>query len=795
MLKLGATIAGFLLASAATAQENTMIVFDASGSMWGQLDGRAKIEIARDAFEQSRDLWAGNPSSDIGLIAFGHRRKGDCSDIEVLVEPTPGAADVVIENVSGLSPKGKTPLSDSVRLAAEKLRYTEDKATVILFSDGVETCKADPCATSAELEELGIDFTAHVIGLGIATDDDKEKLRCLAENTGGLYRDAADTGSLIKAFAEVKSADLVTVTASDAPETLIDTVVQIILAEGTVRPNSVALRATNVTSGERRNLGNLTGADQIIQGLAVSLPAGEWRIEAISPEGSGAIEVDVRPNLETVDVPFKAALARFSLADGSPYLLGVEHGFFLTPSAALQANAEFTVGLVARGANADGAFVDYEYRFGTDGSGMSYHTFVSPDQAGPYDVIVANGSDVLARFPVTYAQNVVPKWNGATRGSPGGRLDIKITGDTYYYNSLILTRDGKTISEVTVDGAVSKEGWQLQLPDTSGVYTLIYAHSSGGDLQQTQLAEIVVGDVTLPDDPDTVAPPAAHNTMPDATPSPASQHSNANETADQRLRHIAPEDTSFACTQPFCLHSPNHIDAEDIPLHEGFGIANEALTETGRPSFEVFNLGTGEWIVVNPLLPSALTECRHFGRDGKLADGTDQAPTDSLCTLSDSGSQTTAQARSLEGWINDRNEAMFEGDSAGISNGDPSEIPEDLQTPGLFRTWTLADAKTFEIFGLLRLAPPVGPEEVSGSLLIYDGRSLGVPAQEYDPIVVDLIKSSNDDVQGLMISAGPEAQSLHMQMSRPPHWDGKEHVFHGMIVTLPKGKQRIVSMF
>ena len=437
VLKLGATIAGFLLASAATAQENTMIVFDASGSMWGQLDGRAKIEIARDAFDQSRDLWAGNPSSDIGLIAFGHRRKGDCSDIEVLVEPTPGAADVVIEKVSGLSPKGKTPLSDSVRLAAERLRYTEDKATVILFSDGVETCKADPCATSAELEELGIDFTAHVIGLGIATDDDKEKLRCLAENTGGLYRDAADTGSLIKAFAEVKSTDLVTVTASDAPETLIDTVVQIILAEGTVRPNSVALRATNVTSGERRNLGNLTGADQIIQGLAVSLPAGEWRIEAISPEGSGAIEVDVRPNLETVDVPFKAALARFSLADGSPYLLGVEHGFFLTPSAALQANAEFTVGLVARGANADGAFVDYEYRFGTDGSGMSYHTFVSPDQAGPYDVIVANGSDVLARFPVTYAQNVVPKWNGATRGSPGGRLDIKITGDTYYYNSLM----------------------------------------------------------------------------------------------------------------------------------------------------------------------------------------------------------------------------------------------------------------------------------------------------------------------------------------------------------------------
>lgn len=34
--------------------------------------------------------------------------------------------------IEGLVPKGKTPLTDAVHLAADALRYTEERATVIL---------------------------------------------------------------------------------------------------------------------------------------------------------------------------------------------------------------------------------------------------------------------------------------------------------------------------------------------------------------------------------------------------------------------------------------------------------------------------------------------------------------------------------------------------------------------------------------------------------------------------------------------------------------------------------------
>ncbi|MGR3467197.1 MAG: vWA domain-containing protein, partial [Shimia sp.] len=100
---------------------------------------------------------------------------------------------------SGLTPQGKTPLSDAVRRAAETLRYIEEAATVVLISDGVETCEADPCALAAELERLGIDFTAHVVGFDIAAAD-RAQLQCIADGTGGLYFDASNASGLVTAF-------------------------------------------------------------------------------------------------------------------------------------------------------------------------------------------------------------------------------------------------------------------------------------------------------------------------------------------------------------------------------------------------------------------------------------------------------------------------------------------------------------------------------------------------------------------------------------------------------------------
>lgn len=182
-----------------------MLVLDASGSMWAQMDapdGRktTRIETARETVSGLLDQLS--PDIELGLIAYGHRRKGDCKDIQTLLEPGPLDKDAFRSTVNKLNPKGMTPLTDAVKQAAEVLGYTEQKATVILVTDGLETCAPDPCAAAAALEEAGIDFTAHVIGFGLSKAE-SEKIACIAENTGGKYLEAADGAGLAEALEKV----------------------------------------------------------------------------------------------------------------------------------------------------------------------------------------------------------------------------------------------------------------------------------------------------------------------------------------------------------------------------------------------------------------------------------------------------------------------------------------------------------------------------------------------------------------------------------------------------------------
>ncbi|MEZ5536692.1 MAG: VWA domain-containing protein [Thiolinea sp.] len=184
--------------------ERTMLVLDASGSMWGQLGGKTKIEIARDALKTLVKDWP--EGREAGLVTYGHRKKGDCNDIETLIPPGPLDNAAMGKMVDALNPKGKTPLSAAVKQAAEALKYTEEKATVVLLSDGKETCDMDPCALGSELEKLGVDFTAHVIGFDVSKQEDQAGLRCLAENTGGQFISAGNANELLAALEQTAKA-------------------------------------------------------------------------------------------------------------------------------------------------------------------------------------------------------------------------------------------------------------------------------------------------------------------------------------------------------------------------------------------------------------------------------------------------------------------------------------------------------------------------------------------------------------------------------------------------------------
>lgn len=181
---------------------NTILVLDGSGSMWGQIDGVNKIVIAREVIAQMLADMADDVS--LGLTVYGHRQRGSCTDIETIVAPAPGTQDRILEAVNAINPRGRTPMTDAVIAAAQSLRSTEEAATVILVSDGIENCNPDPCAIAAELEAAGVDFTAHVIGFDVASEPEaRAQMQCIADNTGGQFLTADNATELSEALEQV----------------------------------------------------------------------------------------------------------------------------------------------------------------------------------------------------------------------------------------------------------------------------------------------------------------------------------------------------------------------------------------------------------------------------------------------------------------------------------------------------------------------------------------------------------------------------------------------------------------
>lgn len=195
------TIATVLAVTDASAADDVMVVFDGSNSMWGQIDGVAKIEIARDAISRLMGEWA--DGTNVGLMAYGHRRRGDCRDIETIIAPGPFSRPDFLSEVGEITPTGKTPLTTAVEEAARQLSHRDRPATVILISDGIESCDRDPCALADELERSGVRFTAHVVGFGLATAEEQAALSCIADRTGGEFIAASDASELEEALGRV----------------------------------------------------------------------------------------------------------------------------------------------------------------------------------------------------------------------------------------------------------------------------------------------------------------------------------------------------------------------------------------------------------------------------------------------------------------------------------------------------------------------------------------------------------------------------------------------------------------
>lgn len=581
------------------AEENStvMVVFDASGSMWGQIDGKTKIEIAREAFTTLSSDWA-HAGISAGLVAYGHRRKGDCSDIEVLATPSIGATPKLSAMVNRLTPTGKTPLSDAVVTAARVLKYTENKATVILLSDGKETCSADPCAVGAELEKLGVDFTAHVIGFDIIDQKDKAQLQCLAQNTGGKYFDAGDADSLGEALKKVTELQEPTPVAPEPkePEPTGKTQLRLDIVEqgNASRPQNVQFTAKNLENDESIVLGKLTDAEEVINGLKVDLKNGRWLISATGPAGSGDIEVSLVGGEKEISIPYSAIKPSFTMLDKGPFLVNNAISFRLLNTAPLEKNAQFSVGLFPAGATEFDQRITHTYRFGNaDGPVETGYFAHSNKVAGNFEIIITKGSydlaDAIARFPIKVVS------------------DPKLVGPSMKENiAKEALNDQANNSEQKP--SESEEGLSA---DQHGYEPVVKSTSVDAEL----LWDLNIGNVT----PD-----------------------------DQFI---------FECNDNSCSFDYKPEQLTDIPLAGGWALEEPIKLRDGKISFHLIDRMNGEWIAYNPSQQTnGLTLCIEFLKEGHHSVNEQDLPNlDQLCSVIGAGSDTADMLELLEEWAIKRN--------------------------------------------------------------------------------------------------------------------------------------------
>ncbi len=194
MTAIFATAADTVRAQTAEEAPNVVMILDASRSMWGQINSVNKIVSARNAVNAIAKQHEGKLS--LGLVAYGHREATGCKDIQVVFSPGKQNAAGFAKKVNTIKPKGSTPIAASLIKAAETARYKEKPASIVLIADGMDNCKADPCATASKLKQEGKDLTIHAIAFDSKARQKLTKLSCIAENGGGTFALASNASEL-----------------------------------------------------------------------------------------------------------------------------------------------------------------------------------------------------------------------------------------------------------------------------------------------------------------------------------------------------------------------------------------------------------------------------------------------------------------------------------------------------------------------------------------------------------------------------------------------------------------------
>ncbi|HUS95909.1 MAG TPA: hypothetical protein VMX97_04120 [Hyphomicrobiaceae bacterium] len=215
LLACGSVLAGGLLAgTAAVAQSggaSLTVVFDGSGSMWGEMPGaaRPKFEVVREALREELAGGKAGSKTGLGLVTFGLQGRGGCEAADVAVPVTNTSPDVLLKPLDGFNPQGRGPVVLGLERAVEALAQAArpggaggqppSSQSILLIHDSPDNCERDVCEAAKAIAASKTGVRVHVLSL-LPKAGDAGSMSCLTKATGGTLIEASDAASTIAAI-------------------------------------------------------------------------------------------------------------------------------------------------------------------------------------------------------------------------------------------------------------------------------------------------------------------------------------------------------------------------------------------------------------------------------------------------------------------------------------------------------------------------------------------------------------------------------------------------------------------
>ncbi len=191
--------------------KSMVLIFDASGSMAAQINGRSRMEIAKKSVSKFLKTLDGNQKFKLSIVLYGHKGSNasssqnlSCNGIDEVMPLSVVNTNTAESIISSFKSTGWTPIASSLVKAQNILsKDNGDQKYILLVSDGKETCGGNPIETVKNIKSQNSEIIVNVIGFDVDADTGSQ-LQGIATAGDGKYFDVSTEQQFASALNENK---------------------------------------------------------------------------------------------------------------------------------------------------------------------------------------------------------------------------------------------------------------------------------------------------------------------------------------------------------------------------------------------------------------------------------------------------------------------------------------------------------------------------------------------------------------------------------------------------------------